>query len=224
MQVKSGVDWFELHGRVDFGDGRSVAIADLLAALRRGEATVILDDGTRGMVPEEWLRRYMRIAAFGESQDDHVRFRSTQTALLDALLEAQPAVRIDEAFARARAELTQFSGIRPLDAAAVVSRQAARVSVRGARLVRVPAPLRLRRVPRRRHGARQDRHGARAARGAPRLAREGSRRARRSRSCRDRSSTTGSRRRAGSRPELTVLDYTGDARAIGEGRRLRRRC
>ena len=116
MQVKSGVDWFELHGRVDFGDGRSAAIADLLAALRRGEATVILDDGTRGMVPEEWLRRYLRIAAFGENQDNHVRFRSTQTALLDALLETQPAVRIDEAFARARAELTQFSGIRPLDA------------------------------------------------------------------------------------------------------------
>ena len=116
MQVKSGVDWFELHGSVDFGEGRSVAIADLLAALRRGEATVILDDGTRGMMPEEWLRRYARIAAFGESQGDHVRFRSTQTALLDALLEAQPAVRIDEAFARARAELTQFSGIRPLAA------------------------------------------------------------------------------------------------------------
>jgi superfamily II DNA or RNA helicase len=115
MQVKSGVDWFELHGRVDFGEGRSVTVADLLAALRRGEATVILDDGTRGMMPEDWLRRYARIAAFGESQGDHVRFGSTQTALLDALLEAQPAVRIDEAFARARAELTQFSGIRPLD-------------------------------------------------------------------------------------------------------------
>lgn len=115
MQVKSGVDWFELHGQVDFGEGRAVAISDLLAALRRGDATVVLDDGTRGMVPEEWLRRYAKMAAFGESKDDHVRFRPTQTALLDALLEAQPAVRIDDAFARARAELTQFSGIRPLD-------------------------------------------------------------------------------------------------------------
>ena len=96
LQVKSGVDWFELHGQVDFGDGRSVAIAELLAALRRGDGTVILDDGTRGMVPEEWLRRYGRIAAFGETEGDHVRFRSSQAALLDALLAAQPAVRIDD--------------------------------------------------------------------------------------------------------------------------------
>ena len=46
VQVKSGIDWFELHGRVDFGEGRSTSIAELLAALRRGEATVLLDDGT----------------------------------------------------------------------------------------------------------------------------------------------------------------------------------
>ena len=114
LQVRSGVDWFELHGQVDFGDGRFAKIAELLASLRRGEATVILDDGTRGMVPEEWLRRYARIAAFGEAKDDHVRYRPSQAALLDALLEAQPAVRIDEAFARAREELAQFSGIAPV--------------------------------------------------------------------------------------------------------------
>jgi superfamily II DNA or RNA helicase len=114
LQVRSGVDWFELHGQVEFDEGHSVQIAELLAALRKGEATVILDDGTRGMVPEEWLRRYARIAAFGEPKDDHVRYRPSQTALLDALLEAQPAVRIDEAFARARAELAQFSGISPI--------------------------------------------------------------------------------------------------------------
>jgi superfamily II DNA or RNA helicase len=115
MQVKSGIDWFELHGTVDFGDGRSAAVADLLAALKRGEATVLLDDGTRGLVPEEWLRRYARIAAFGEATGDHVRYRASQTALLDALLETQPAVQIDEAFSRARAELARFSGIRPMD-------------------------------------------------------------------------------------------------------------
>jgi superfamily II DNA or RNA helicase len=115
MQVKSGVDWFELHGTADFGDGRSVSIASLLAALKRGEATVVLDDGTRGMVPEEWLRRYARVASFGEDRGDHVRYQPSQTALLDALLETQPSVDVDERFARARAELTTFSGVRAID-------------------------------------------------------------------------------------------------------------
>ena len=115
VHVKSGIDWFELHGTVDFGEGRSASIADLLAALRRGDATVVLDDGTRGMVPEDWLKRYLRIASFGDTEGDHIRYRPTQTALLDALLEDQPAVTIDEAFGRARAELQKFSGIRPVD-------------------------------------------------------------------------------------------------------------
>ena len=115
VRIKSGIDWFELHGDVDFGDGRSASIADLLAALRRGDATVVLDDGTRGMVPEEWLQRYLRIASFGEAEGDHIRYRPTQAALLDALLESQPAVSVDETFARAREELKKFSGIRALD-------------------------------------------------------------------------------------------------------------
>jgi SNF2 family DNA or RNA helicase len=115
MRVKSGIDWFELHGSADFGDGRTVPIAELLAALKRGDATVVLDDGTRGMVPEEWLRRYARVASFGDARGDHVRYRPSQTALLDALLESQSSVDVDDAFARARAELTTFSGVRALD-------------------------------------------------------------------------------------------------------------
>jgi superfamily II DNA or RNA helicase len=115
VHVKSGIDWFELHGTVDFGEGRSASIADLLSALKRGDATVVLDDGTRGMLPEEWLKRYLRIASFGDAEGDHIRYRPTQAALLDALLENQPAVTVDEAFAHARTELRRFRGIHPLD-------------------------------------------------------------------------------------------------------------
>jgi superfamily II DNA or RNA helicase len=113
VQVRSGIDWFELHANVDFGDGRVAPVAALLAAARRGDPTVVLDDGTRGIVPEEWLRRYARIAGFGEQQGDHVRFRPSQAALLDALLESQPLVDADETFRRAREALQSFGGIAP---------------------------------------------------------------------------------------------------------------
>ena len=114
LQVKSGIDWFELHGDLDFGEGRSVPLTDLLAALKRGEGTIRLDDGTRGMVPEEWLRRYTRIAGFGQLEADHIRYQPSQAALLDALLECQPAVDVDEAFARARTAMQSFAGVRQM--------------------------------------------------------------------------------------------------------------
>jgi superfamily II DNA or RNA helicase len=112
LQVSSGIDWFELHGDVDFGTGESVPLTRLLSSLKRGERSIVLGDGTRGMVPDEWLRRYARIAGFGEVEGDHVRYRPSQTALLDALLEAQPAVSIDQTFARARDAMRSFEGIR----------------------------------------------------------------------------------------------------------------
>jgi SNF2 family DNA or RNA helicase len=115
VQITSGIDWFDLHGTVDFGDGGSVPFPQLLAALQRGEDVVVLDDGSVGLLPEEWLERYAGAASFGEADGERIRFRQSQAALLDALLAAQPETSYDEAFGRARAELQAFTGIPPED-------------------------------------------------------------------------------------------------------------
>jgi SNF2 family DNA or RNA helicase len=115
--VRSGIDWFELHGAVDFGDGRLASLPRLLAALRQGGGTITLDDGTIGLLPEEWLQRFAGVAGMGEAADDHIRFKVSQAALLDAVLASQPAVQVDERFAHVREALRSFSGIPPLDAA-----------------------------------------------------------------------------------------------------------
>ena len=110
VEVSSGVDWFELHGEVDYGD-TTAKLPTLLAALRRGENMVQLDDGTYGLLPEEWMQRFGTLAGLGDSATDHVRFRRNQAGLLDALLAAQPEVTCDETFARVRDELRRFEGI-----------------------------------------------------------------------------------------------------------------
>ncbi len=114
MQVSSGIDWFELHGTVDFGE-TSAKLPELLAALKRGDNMVKLDDGTYGMLPEEWMKKYGLIAGLGEAHDDHLRFRKTQVGVLDALLAAQPEADFDETFAHARDELKRFDGIKTAD-------------------------------------------------------------------------------------------------------------
>jgi SNF2 family DNA or RNA helicase len=110
LSVKSGVDWFDLDGEVDFG-GVTATLPELLRALRRGETMVLLDDGSFGMLPEEWLKKYAPLAEMGAVEGDHVRFQRAQAGVLDALLASQPEVSVDDLFAKARDELRKFTGV-----------------------------------------------------------------------------------------------------------------
>lgn len=112
LSVQSGIDWFELHGGVDF-EGQVASLPDLLAAVRKGDGMVRLGDGSFGMLPEDFLARFASLAGLGQTEDGHVRFRANQAALLDALLAAEPAVQVDELFERSRERLRTFTGIKP---------------------------------------------------------------------------------------------------------------
>ena len=114
MSVSSGVDWFDLQGEAEF-EGRTVPLPQVLAAIRRGERFVPLDDGSLGMLPEEWIEKFAPIARLGTPEGDHVRFRSIQAVLLDAWLADEPEVDADEAFERARRRLHEFSRVTPAD-------------------------------------------------------------------------------------------------------------
>jgi superfamily II DNA or RNA helicase len=111
LEVASGIDWFELRGKVDF-DSTHVELPALLEALRRGEKMVLLGDGSMGLLPEEWLRRVLGLARFGSAQKDHIRFRSSQAGLLDALLATELEFRCDETFNRVRQEMKSFQGVK----------------------------------------------------------------------------------------------------------------
>ncbi len=115
FEVRSGVDWFELYGQVDFG-GFSVALPALLRARRSGERYVLLGDGSWGLLPETWLARYGHLADLGESDAESVRFKPSQALLLDALLAEQQHLCLDLGFERWRDRLQTLSGIEPASA------------------------------------------------------------------------------------------------------------
>ncbi|QOV87602.1 DEAD/DEAH box helicase [Humisphaera borealis] len=114
VSVSSGIDWFELRGDVSF-DGMTASLPRLLAALRKGETVIKLDDGTFGLLPEEWLKKYAGIAGMGETEGDHIKFSSRQIGFLDAMLSALPDARFDETFSKARDELMRFSGVEAIE-------------------------------------------------------------------------------------------------------------
>ncbi|HEY2909851.1 MAG TPA: DEAD/DEAH box helicase, partial [Gemmataceae bacterium] len=110
LEVKSGQDWFDLSARADF-DGQPVSMPRLLAALRRGDNNLVLDDGSIGMLPEDWLKKYGLIAKMGKIEGDQIRFDRAQVGVLDALLASRPEIEFDKQFAKARGELVKFDGI-----------------------------------------------------------------------------------------------------------------
>jgi superfamily II DNA or RNA helicase len=114
IEVTSGIDWFDLKGTVDF-DGAIATLPEVLAALKRGETTVRLGDGTFGLLPEEWLAKYGMFAAMGEADGGVLKFRRSQAGVLDALLASQPEATFDAGFARVRRELSRFEGVKASD-------------------------------------------------------------------------------------------------------------
>ena len=114
LSVSSGVDWFELHGSVDFGDGVEAKLPALLSALQRGESMIALGDGSFGLMPEEWLQKFGLLTSLGVASGDHLRFKPTQAGILDALLAAQPETTCDATFARVREEWHNFNGIEAI--------------------------------------------------------------------------------------------------------------
>src|SRR6185295_957952 len=107
LDVRSGIDWFELHGHIGFDD-QQASLPALLAALDRGESFVTLGDGTIGLLPDDWLDKHALIARLGSRDGTHIRFKTSQVGLLDSLLAAQPGALWDDTFARARADLLAF--------------------------------------------------------------------------------------------------------------------
>ena len=110
--VTSGLDWFELNADMDF-DGATAALPALLQAIKSGAHFVTLSDGSCGMLPEEWLRRYGTIASLGEINGDAIRFKPSQAMILDALLDAQENVTRDRGFKAYCRKLKDFTGIKP---------------------------------------------------------------------------------------------------------------
>ena len=112
LSVQSNIGWFELDGQIDF-DGSTVSLPKLLDAVHKNQKFVRLDDGSQGILPEQWLKRYGVIANLGVADGERVKFSPTQALLLDSMLADQPNARVDQKFARFRKKLSSFDGVKP---------------------------------------------------------------------------------------------------------------
>ncbi len=96
VQVSSSIDWFDTRVDVTFGE-QKVSIADVKKALAQRQNYVQLADGSIGLLPDEWLKKYSLLIKMGESKDGKLRLKKFHFSVLDNLLaEVDEQAILDE--------------------------------------------------------------------------------------------------------------------------------
>ena len=69
-----------------FGD-QKVSVAEVKKALANKQQFVQLNDGTLGILPEEWLKKYSLLFRVGEGKTDKLKLSRYHLSVIDELYE-----------------------------------------------------------------------------------------------------------------------------------------
>ncbi|MEN9359446.1 MAG: hypothetical protein RL095_981 [Verrucomicrobiota bacterium] len=82
-------DWLDLQAGFDYG-GQIVPLPQVLRAWKEGKSFLVLDDGSTGLLPEDWLREHTALTDLGAISTEGLRFSRAQQLLVERLLKSMP--------------------------------------------------------------------------------------------------------------------------------------
>jgi non-specific serine/threonine protein kinase len=86
IHISSNTDWFDARVDIVFGD-QKVTIADVKKALANRQQFVQLNDGTLGILPEEWIKKYSLLFRVGEGKQNQLRLSKYHMSVIDELYD-----------------------------------------------------------------------------------------------------------------------------------------
>ncbi len=112
--ISSNTDWFDAKVDIVFGD-QKVTVAEVKRALANKQQFVQLSDGTLGILPEEWLKKYSLLFRVGEGKTDSLKLSRYHLSVVDELYETRDeeelAVQLEEKYSK----LKEFNKIKEID-------------------------------------------------------------------------------------------------------------
>jgi non-specific serine/threonine protein kinase len=115
--ISSHTDWFDAKVDIVFGD-QKVSVAEVKKALANKQQFVQLNDGTLGILPEEWIKKYSLLFRVGEGRTDKLKLSRYHLSVIDELYEnrneEELTIQLEEKYERIR-EFDQIKEIEPPD-------------------------------------------------------------------------------------------------------------
>jgi len=113
--ISSHTDWFDAKIEIQFGE-QKVTVADVKKALANKQQYVQLQDGTLGILPDEWIKKYSLLFRMGEGKASNMKLSKYHFSVIEELYlerdEEELFVQLEEKYER----LKTNHSIKALDA------------------------------------------------------------------------------------------------------------
>ena len=112
--ISSNTDWFDAKVDILFGD-QQVSVAEVKRALANKQQFVQLNDGTLGILPEEWLKKYSLLFRVGEGKSDTLKLSRYHLSVVDELYETRDEEELVVALEEKYETLKEFNKIKEIE-------------------------------------------------------------------------------------------------------------
>ncbi|MEJ7823190.1 MAG: SNF2-related protein [Chitinophagaceae bacterium] len=114
IHVSSGLDWFDAKIELAFGD-QVIGIVDIKKALTNKQSFVHLNDGTLGILPDEWIKKYSLLFKVGEGKSNQLRLSKYHLSVIDDLYEMRDEKELSFQLDAKYERLRNFKSIPEID-------------------------------------------------------------------------------------------------------------
>ena len=115
--ISSHTDWFDAKVEILFGE-QKVTVADVKKALQNKQQFVPLSDGTLGILPEEWIKKYSLLFRVGEGKTSNMKLSKYHFSVIEELYlernEEELFIQLEEKYEK----LKSNHSIKTIDAPA----------------------------------------------------------------------------------------------------------
>jgi non-specific serine/threonine protein kinase len=115
--ISSNTDWFDARIEIQFGE-QKVTVEEVKKALSNKQQFVQLDDGTLGILPEEWIKKYSLLFRVGDGKAGNMKLSKYHFSIIEELYmqrdEEELFFQLEEKYERIKGN----HSIKPLPAPA----------------------------------------------------------------------------------------------------------
>ncbi len=112
--ISSNTDWFDAKVDIIFGD-QQVTVAEVKRALANKQQFVQLGDGTLGILPDEWLKKYSLLFRVGEGKTNSLKLSRYHLSVVDELYETRNEEELVLQLEEKYQNLREFNDIKEIE-------------------------------------------------------------------------------------------------------------